>query len=737
MDILNTETYEDKLLSDYLENKINIKHYDEIKDSIKSIELTISKISQDVEPHDILEDLDIVKSMKKIDLNVSITDFLNVNMLDIYKQLNTEKKYEFTDELLESYMNFLIYAGAPDRQFSLAAKYVNVKNINKVFTNMNIFQIFIVYIPYDIAIVHNLFGKVKEFYLTHNFKTLNMVYEIGEFFGLNKEDSSKYDFNDLQNEYLIMKYDTISDKFRFDIIYLYNFHIDEFHPYLDDLKKGKIDAYNNSMSSLLTRGKNKYYLINKKVYTTVDVRDKIFDLNYAVHTGNLEIVKHFFDNNEYSIYSYNEKSFLMNAVYCGKLEMLRFFVENGGDFNMDNGKLLYLACCIDNIEIIEYLIEKGVDVITRKKEIISIAVGNGSLNIVKLLHKIYADVDFIEQIRINLYKKFKYDNFELYTYMRNIVDEIDYVKWIKYINEKHTYKTNFRLIKSIMEEHILKEKGFVSDDVKNNTVNGYIELLKFYYIDEEGNSILNGIYSRYDAMVYYPFFRSMMYVISAEDGNLDLIKYLDGKKNKFSSSEFCVKYVIKRKNIELLKNIFSEGVQCSLISDCRDKNNIMCMSIRSKDVDIVELVIKYHHIMLNVKKGTIDNNLYNYLYVAVEDGTVEIVEMLYNKYLEHNYNFINRIKKYCEASFLLCAESGKIDMLKFFVEKKVDIHVENDKALYIACKNKHYNIVRYLISIEEDVNKWNVYTLYRIRNNADDLETYDDIVNLINKRNDL
>lgn len=227
----------------------------------------------------------------------------------------------------------------------------------------------------------------------------------------------------------------------------------------------------------------------------------------------------------------------------------------------------------------------------------------------------------------------------------------------------------------------------------------------------------------------------MMYVISGEDGNLDLIKYLGCRKYPFSSPEFYIKHIIKEKNTELLKYIFSEGVQCSLDFDCKNEDNVICMSIRSKNVGIVELVIKYHHIMLNVKKETIDNYLYNYLYVAVEDGTAEIVELLYNKYLEHSYNLINKIKKYCEVSFLLCAESGKIDMLKFFVEKKVDIHIENDKGLYIACKNKHYNIVRYLISIEEDVSKWNIYMLYRIRNNADDLETYDDIVNLIGQIN--
>lgn len=53
------------------------------------------------------------------------------------------------------------------------------------------------------------------------------------------------------------------------------------------------------------------------------------------------------------------------------------------------------------------------------------------------------------------------------------------------------------------------------------------------------------------------------------------------------------------------------------------------------------------------------------------------------------------------------SEVGKLKTIKLLVEMGVDIHQYEESALYWACRNRHLNVIEYLISQGSDIYKDN------------------------------
>ena len=49
----------------------------------------------------------------------------------------------------------------------------------------------------------------------------------------------------------------------------------------------------------------------------------------------------------------------------------------------------------------------------------------------------------------------------------------------------------------------------------------------------------------------------------------------------------------------------------------------------------------------------------------------------------------------------MAAHKGHLDVIKYLVEQGVNIHINNDQALYWAAKNNHNDIVEYLENYKE------------------------------------
>ncbi len=94
---------------------------------------------------------------------------------------------------------------------------------------------------------------------------------------------------------------------------------------------------------------------------------------------------------------------------------------------------------------------------------------------------------------------------------------------------------------------------------------------------------------------------------------------------------------------------------------------------------------------------------------ASENGLLDVVE-----YLISNGADINSLCK----NIHVIAQNGHLNIIKFFAEKKLDFHYENDKPLRIAAEYGQLDVVKYLVSIGLDINKESSYCIKKASENG-------------------
>ena len=84
------------------------------------------------------------------------------------------------------------------------------------------------------------------------------------------------------------------------------------------------------------------------------------------------------------------------------------------------------------------------------------------------------------------------------------------------------------------------------------------------------------------------------------------------------------------------------------------------------------------------------------------------------EYLISNGADINSLCK----NIHVIAQNGHLNIIKFFAEKKLDFHYENDKPLRIAAEYGQLDVVKYLVSIGLDINKESSYCIKKASENG-------------------
>jgi hypothetical protein len=151
------------------------------------------------------------------------------------------------------------------------------------------------------------------------------------------------------------------------------------------------------------------------------------------------------------------------------------------------------------------------------------------------------------------------------------------------------------------------------------------------------------------------------------------------------------------------------------------------LAIKQNDIKTVEKLLAYRPNKFNkifFKAEKVDPSLDNHWAVKFSENNnnVEVLNLLYNderilKHTLYNYyfnifqsegnlhgmifllnsnNFVPMIGNYLQALNFAC-EKGYLDVVKFIIKKKeVDITFGSNSFIYIACINKHMDIVHLL-----------------------------------------
>lgn len=183
----------------------------------------------------------------------------------------------------------------------------------------------------------------------------------------------------------------------------------------------------------------------------------------------------------------------------------------------------------------------------------------------------------------------------------------------------------------------------------------------------------------------------------------EILKYLEHNPEKI------LKYLLINKKYELLKKI--------------DLNKI-------PSIDLYYISMKYgfaEGVKISIKNGYRLGNISMFLDDALKTNNLEIIKIALDKgvkitsgwsgnlgYISHNssYDVIkylldnNYIKKSdYEYIFVRLCEDGKLDLIKLFLNKRVDIHHQDDISLYYAVERGHTDVVKLLIDNGANVNQ--------------------------------
>lgn len=133
---------------------------------------------------------------------------------------------------------------------------------------------------------------------------------------------------------------------------------------------------------------------------------KIKRLNKAVMSAtcrnNIALVEYF--GNQGADFDFTEDYNYILAIACRNenLEILKYLINKGVDPTVGNNYILLNACRYDNLEIVKYLISQGADPFDRNNEALIEACRYNNLNIVKYLISIGVDVSAQDNMPISL-----------------------------------------------------------------------------------------------------------------------------------------------------------------------------------------------------------------------------------------------------------------------------------------------------------------------------------------------
>lgn len=174
-----------------------------------------------------------------------------------------------------------------------------------------------------------------------------------------------------------------------------------------------------------------------------------------------------------------------------------------------------------------------------------------------------------------------------------------------------------------------------------------------------------------------------------------------------------INIAISRKNDALYQPILSMLLHhLAQISQDRVKLAIYQAAVCASTNNIIH-GIKY--IYQKEKLQAYANDTIDYDYIdainvnnAAITGNLKLLKMLVKNHVAENYD-------YSEAFFNACAHN-QINIVRYLLlDKKVNIHSNNEKGLSMACKNGHTKIIDYLLSsseLKEHANPFNEMVFY-------------------------
>lgn len=167
-------------------------------------------------------------------------------------------------------------------------------------------------------------------------------------------------------------------------------------------------------------------------------------------------------------------------------------------------------------------------------------------------------------------------------------------------------------------------------------------------------------------------------VLAAENGHVDVVKYLMGKGlNIHTRNDEALIFAVRNGHLEVVKYLLGQGADIHARND-----EVLIRAVRSKHLEVVKYLVS--------QGARINANNDAALRLAARNGNLDMVKYLVNR--GANIHAIN------DEALRWSAYSGHVDVVKYLVNQGANIHAKKDQALRRAAEKGHLDVVKYLVS---------------------------------------
>lgn len=301
---------------------------------------------------------------------------------------------------------------------------------------------------------------------------------------------------------------------------------------------------------------------------TEDFKIEILDL--LCEKGHIEILKYLvsigFEAKNYPGTSWP----LPCPASCGKLDMVKYFIELGANVSVDGGTAVVYACKNGHLDVVKYLLSLGVDLTRYYYDGIEFACEKGHLEIVKYFVSIGIEIDYREPIVVAC----REGRFEVVKYLVSIGVFASFEAVAESIENGH-----FEITKHLIENGTIDQRiSAMISACKENSMEIVKFLLEFLKKDSKTSKELKNmglahacVRSNWDVIKFLisegadvnGFDGIDHYIV--DSGDVSLVKYMASLGTDFVSKDISLNLAMGRGNMKMVEQLISLGANRELL----------------------------------------------------------------------------------------------------------------------------------------------------------------------------
>ncbi|XP_071146750.1 uncharacterized protein [Mytilus edulis] len=355
---------------------------------------------------------------------------------------------------------------------------------------------------------------------------------------------------------------------------------------------------------------------------------------------------------------------LFKCCFIDDIYLIQWCINHGVDVNKTNyhgSSPLYLACRGNHIEVVKILLDRKADI--NKCEYygespLYIACENKHIEVIKILLDRNADINKCADTGAS----------PLYIACKN-----KHIEVVKILLDRKA------------DSNTCKDNG--ESPLYIACQNNHIEVVKIL-LDRKAD--INKCEDYGESPLY----------IACQNNHIEVVKILLDKKadiNTCTDNGVSPLYIAcENKHIEVIKILLDRNAD---INKCADTGaSPLYIACKNKHIEVVKILLDR-----KADSNTCKDNGESPLYIACQNNHIEVVKILLDRKAD-----INKCEDYGESPLYIACQNNHIEVVKILLDKKADINTCTDNGvspLYIACQNNHIEVVKILLDRKADINK--------------------------------